>query len=406
MDKARMPTASDMPLDRAPAVPLEADSMSKGEFLAVVMHELRSPLNAMQGWAHVLKRAGPLNALQEKALEAVERNIQTQARLVDELLDSQRISAGHLELQWGRTNLPALIDDAVASLHQQILAKRVKVEVQHHEAIDAVSADVTRLCQVLVNLLSNAVKFSEEGGLVQVRTMRGAGSVSIEVKDNGIGLAPTQLPVIFNRFQQADGASSRRRSGLGFGLALAQQLMQLHGGSIDVASKGLGHGSTFTITLPDRSGTQALGTRSRETLDLSSLAGKRVVVVEDDPDGREILELLLREAKVELHSFDRAAGAYEHLAQTPPDEQPDALISDIAMPDEDGYAFIQRVREMESRLHRPRLVALALTAFSRKEDRQRALAAGFDEHMGKPFDSQTVLQTLESALHKDTPASA
>jgi CheY-like chemotaxis protein len=159
----------------------------------------------------------------------------------------------------------------------------------------------------------------------------------------------------------------------------------------------MGLGATFTIELPDQA-KAVTAISSQPQASLNALAGKRVVVVEDDPDGREILELLLRDANVEPRSFDRAAGAYEHLAHAPPEEQPDALISDIAMPDEDGYAFIQRVREMEARLNRPRMVALALTAFSRKEDRQRALAAGFDEHVGKPIDSQVVLQTLESAL--------
>jgi PAS domain S-box-containing protein len=378
----------------------EALASSKDQFLSVVTHELRSPLNAMRGWAHVLRRAGSLNALQEKALDAIDRNTQAQARLVDDLLDSQRILRGALELQWGTANLPALVDDAVAAVHDQAAAKRITVNVSHEDGIDAVSADVNRLNQALNNLLSNAIKFSPENGAVQVRTLRRPKVLAIEVKDSGIGLDPAQIPFLFNRFQQADSSSTRQQSGLGLGLSLAQQVIGLHGGHIQASSEGIGLGATFTIELPD----QPSPSRDTAPLDaghpLSALAGKRVVVVEDDPDGREILELLLRDAKVESLSFDRAAGAYEHLAQAPPDEQPDALISDIAMPDEDGYAFIHRVREMEERLHRPRLVALALTAFSRMEDRQRALAAGFDEHVGKPIDSQMVLRTLESALDK------
>ncbi len=377
----------------------EALALSKDEFLAVVTHELRSPLNALRGWAHVLRRAGPLNALQEKALDAIDRNTQAQARLVDDLLDSQRILSGTFELQWGRANLASLVDDAAASMHDRATAKRITLDVRHDTTIDAVSADVNRLRQAVTNLLSNAIKFSPEDGIVHVRTLRRPQAVAIEVKDGGIGLAPTQLPFLFNRFQQADSSSTRRQSGLGLGLSLAQQVIELHGGHIRVSSEGVGLGATFTIELPDQPSLPS-PTAPQYPLPLSALAGKRVVVVEDDPDGREILELLLRDAKIELLSFDRTAGAYEHLAHAPPEEQPDALISDIAMPDEDGYAFIHRVRELEARLHRPRLVALALTAFSRKEDRQRALAAGFDEHVGKPIDSQMVLQTLEAALDK------
>ncbi|MDO9004422.1 MAG: ATP-binding protein [Aquabacterium sp.] len=377
----------------------EALALSKDEFLAVVTHELRSPLNALRGWAHVLRRAGPLNALQEKALDAIDRNTQAQARLVDDLLDSQRILCGTFELQWGRANLASLVDDATASMHDRAATKRITLEVSHDDSIDAVSADVNRLRQAVTNLLSNAIKFSPEDGTVHVRTLRTHHSVAIEVKDSGIGLTPTQLPFLFNRFQQADSSSTRRQSGLGLGLSLAQQVIELHGGRIEARSDGVGLGSTFTIELPDQIHLP-LHNATQQQLSLSALAGKRVMVVEDDPDGREILELLLRDAKVELRSFDRAAGAYEHLAHAPLEEQPDALISDIAMPDEDGYAFIHRVRELEARLQRPRLVALALTAFSRKEDRQRALAAGFDEHVGKPIDSQMVLQTLETALDK------
>ncbi|CAH0354758.1 ATP-binding protein [Aquabacterium sp. CECT 9606] len=375
----------------------EALALSKDEFLAVVTHELRSPLNALRGWAHVLRRAGELSALQEKALDAIDRNTQAQARLVDDLLDSQRILRGTLELQLGLINLASLVDDTVASMHDQAAAKRITLEVNHDNSIDAVSADLNRLRQAVTNLLSNAIKFSPEEGLVSVRTLRLKQAVAIEVKDRGIGLAATQLPFLFNRFQQADSSSTRRQSGLGLGLSLAQQVIELHGGRITAHSEGMGLGATFTIELPDQA-KAVTAISSQPQASLNALAGKRVVVVEDDPDGREILELLLRDANVEPRSFDRAAGAYEHLAHAPPEEQPDALISDIAMPDEDGYAFIQRVREMEARLNRPRMVALALTAFSRKEDRQRALAAGFDEHVGKPIDSQVVLQTLESAL--------
>jgi PAS domain S-box-containing protein len=382
----------------------EALALSKDQFLSVVTHELRSPLNALRGWAHVLRRAGSLNALQEKALEAIDRNTQAQARLVNDLLDSQRILSGDFHLQWGKGTLPTLVDEAVDAVRDQALVKRIHLNVTHDGLIDAVSADVDRLHQALGKLLSNALKFTPEEGIVDVRTSRRPGLLTIEVRDSGIGVAPAQLPFMFTRFQQADSSNMRQKGGLGLGLSLAQQIIELHGGHIRVTSPGIGHGATFTIELPD-----SLSLPSTPPIQADPqqhpLAGKRVVLVEDDDDGREVLELILREAHVNLHSFDRAAGAYEHLSHAPPHEQPDALISDIAMPDEDGYAFIHRVRAMEDRLQRPHLVALALTAFTRQEDRQRALAAGFDEHVGKPIDSAAVLQTLENALRRHAPSS-
>lgn len=380
----------------------EALALSKDQFLAMVTHELRSPLNALRGWAHVLRRAGGLNPLQEKALEAMDRSTLAQARLVDDLLDSQRIVLGNFQLQWGHTDLATLVDEAVASVQSAATAKRIHLDVVQDQEIGTVSADVDRLRQALVNLLSNAVKFTPEDGIVHLRTLRRPHTLVIEVQDSGIGLASAQLPSVFNRFQQADSSSTRRQSGLGLGLSLAQQVIELHGGRIKVSSEGVGCGATFTIELPDE--LHQPSNAPPAPISNHALAGKRVVIVEDDMDGREILELILRDAQVELHSFDRAAGAYEHLARASADEQPDALISDIAMPDEDGYAFIQRVREMETRLQRPRVVAVALTSFARQEDRQRALAAGFDDHVGKPIDSQTVLQALEAALRRQPAA--
>jgi len=248
-----------------------------------------------------------------------------------------------------------------------------------------------------VKLLSTAVKFTPEDGIVMLRSERRADGLAVRVSDTGIGLEPQQIPFVFERFQQADSSSTRRTGGLGLGLTLAKQLVELHGGRITVDSAGPGLGTTFTVELPLQV-LEARGPSVGAIGTLSQLAGKRIVIVEDDADGREVLGLILRGAQAELHSFDRASAAFEYLAKAGPDELPDALISDIAMPDEDGYAFIRRVRTMEGNEHRPHMVALALTAFSRVEDRMRALRAGFDAHVPKPIDPDRVLHTLVDAL--------
>jgi len=384
--------------ERAARADAQALARSKDEFLAVVTHELRSPLNAIRGWAHVLRRAGALNEMQIKALDAIDRNTTVQAQMVDELLDGQRILCGDLRLEIGQAPLAAIVTEALDEVQTAAAAKRIKLSVEHDPVAGLVSADVARLRQAIAGLLSNAVKFTPEDGAIDVRTRAAAQSVVIEVQDNGIGLEPSQLPFVFDRFRQADGSNTRRQNGLGLGLSLARQLVELHGGGISVESEGAGCGARFTIQLP-----QPLETTQAESVGVeadvgAALAGKRVVIVEDDEDGREVLALILGEAQVELHSFDRAAAAYDYIAHAPPGEQPDALISDIAMPDEDGYAFIRRLRLMEKGEHRPRLVALALTSFGRAEDRVRALKAGFDAHMAKPIDSDTVLRTVMQLL--------
>ena len=375
----------------------EAAALAKDEFLAVVTHELRSPLNAIRGWAHVLRHSGELQAAQIRALDAIDRNTHAQANLVDDLLDSQRILCGKLELERARVQLAAVVEEAAEAVRPAAQAKRIRLELSHDPMLGLVHVDPDRLRQALLKLLSNAVKFTPDDGIVSVCGRRHADGFAIDVQDTGVGLELSRLPLMFDRFQQGDSSRTRRASGLGLGLSLAQQLIELHGGSIRVDSAGLGRGTIFTVELPRDAlcdAPQAQADRAAP----ASLAGKRVVIVEDDDDGREVLGLILRGAQIELHSFSRTAAAYDYLAHAPPNEQPDALISDIAMPDEDGYQFIRRVREMEGGQHRPRTVALALTSFARVEDRLRALKAGFDAHVAKPIDPERVLRTLAEIL--------
>jgi CheY-like chemotaxis protein len=386
-------------LERQAREQAEAAASAKDEFLAVVTHELRSPLNAIRGWAHVLRHSGTLQPLQIKALDAIDRNTQAQVQLVDDLLDSQRILCGKLELVPARVPLQTIVDEAMESVLPAAQNKRIRLE-NAGEVSAVVRVDPDRLRQALVKLLSNAVKFTPEDGIVCVRTTQSNGQIHIAVRDTGVGLDASQLPGVFDRFKQADSSNSRRANGLGLGLSLARQLVELHDGTIEVESQGAGQGSTFTIALPE-SVMQEQAIEPAPEQEASPLAGKRVVIVEDDDDGREVLGLILRGAQVELHSFDRASKAYEYIAHAARGEQPDVLISDIAMPDEDGYEFIQRVRKLEGRQHRPHVVALALTSFARLEDRVRALKAGFDEHVAKPIDPERVLKTLVDVLGRD-----
>jgi len=391
-------------LERQAREQAEAAASAKDEFLAVVTHELRSPLNAIRGWAHVLRHSGVLQPLQLKALDAIDRNTQAQVQLVDDLLDSQRILCGKLELVPARVPLQTIVDEALEVVQPAAQVKRIRLESVPQVSTQAspiVRVDPDRLRQALVKLLSNAVKFTPEDGIVCVRTTLANDGVRVAVRDTGVGLDAAQLPAVFGRFKQADSSNRRRANGLGLGLSLARQLVELHGGTIEVESEGAGQGSTFTIVLPPSVMQDAAPVHPHEVHEASPLAGKRVVIVEDDDDGREVLGLILRGAQVELHSFDRASKAYEYIAHAARSEQPDVLISDIAMPDEDGYEFIQRVRKLEGRQHRPHVVALALTSFARLEDRVRALKAGFDEHVAKPIDPERVLKTLVDVLGRD-----
>ena len=392
-------TAELLDRERDARAEAEAAAHAKDEFLALVTHELRSPLNAIRGWTYVLRHGGALNGLQAKALDVIDRNTHAQTQLGDDLLDAHRIICGKLELDLQRIPLASVIDEAVDAVLPSAEQKRIRVEVRHDPNVRFMRGDPDRLRQAALNLLSNAVKFTPEDGIVTVRSERRAECLAIEVQDTGVGLEPAQLPFVFEPFQQGDSSSTRRAGGLGLGLSLAKQLIELHGGRICVASTGPGQGTVFAIELPphlliDESRPQEEGAGAGR----SPLAGKRIVIVEDDADGREALSLILRSAQAELQSFDCAAAAYDYLSHTPPQEQPDALISDIAMPGEDGYAFIRRVRGLEGGEHRPHIVALALTAFSHVEDRMRALKAGFDAHVPKPIDPERVVHTLAEAL--------
>ncbi|MED5619006.1 hybrid sensor histidine kinase/response regulator [Ideonella sp. BN130291] len=394
--------------ERAARSEAEALASAKDEFLAVVSHELRSPLNAIRGWAHVLRKTANLPESQLRPLDAIDRNVAAQARMVDDLLDTQRLLRGKVALEKRRSPLAPLLEQAVDTFRPQATEKQLQLQLQHAADVPMVDVDPERLRQALVNLLSNAVKFTPTGGRIDVRSRRTAPDrVSIDVADTGVGLEPTQAARVFEPFRQASGTSStRRQGGLGLGLALARQLVELHGGRLGVRSDGPDRGATFTMELPAPPLEEsAAGADAQATVPAPafSLRGRRVAVVEDDPEGRQILELLLRDEAVEAAFFSNADEGFAYLCSVSEQQRPEVLISDIAMPGEDGYSFIRRVRELHRERGEPALPAVAVTAFASPSDRVRVLAAGFDAHLGKPMDPDLLRGTLKELL-RETPA--
>jgi signal transduction histidine kinase len=368
---------------------LERSNRLKDDFLGIVSHELRTPLSAILGWARMLKRGIVGSApARERALDAIERNATLQARLVDDLLDVSRIVSGKLELEASSVDLASIIDGALDSVRPTLLAKGVEVELTMAAEGVNVLGDTRRLQQVAWNLLSNAIKFTPGGGRIEVCLERDGRVARLRVRDNGIGIPAEVLPHVFDRFRQADGSATRAHGGLGLGLSIVRHVVEAHGGSVEAASAGEGLGAELTVELP------VSDTDSLPSIRVSDgpyvgarLEGARVLLVDDDADTREFLATALAAAGAELRTFGTAREAGEAMGAW----APDVIVSDIAMPDEDGYAFIRRVRSMP-REGGGRTPAIALTALARPKDRVRALAAGFQTHLPKPVDpSELVL---------------
>src|SRR5262245_55518669 len=379
----------------------------KDEFLSTVSHELRTPLTAINGWAQML-RAGRLNAAQSaRALETIVRNAKSQNQLINDLLDVSRIISGKMRLDVTLLKLGSVIEAAIETVRPAAEAKGIHLSALLDPAADTMSGDAERLQQVVWNLLSNAVKFAPNGGRVEVRLERAGSYVKIVVADNGQGIKPEFLPYVFERFRQEDGGTNRQQGGLGVGLAIVRHIVEQHGGTVRVASEGLGKGATFTVGLPIALGRGELPAESRGAAaggrlaseNPPTLAGVRALFVDDEADARELIAMMLTEGGAEVRT---AVSATEALAAC--DEwRPDILISDIGMPGEDGYTLMKKLRAWESQRggHIP---AVALTAYGRREDRQRALSVGYEYHVPKPVDPTellTVVASLTNRIGKD-----
>jgi PAS domain S-box-containing protein len=377
----------------------EANRM-KDEFLALVSHELRSPLNAILGYAALL-RYGRLDAQKVKhAADVIERSGKSQAQLIDDLLDTARIISGKLRLEVGPVDLVSVIGQAVQTIHPAADAKGISIETNLPSEIGQITGDPTRLQQVVWNLLSNAVKFTSQGGRVEARLERVDPHICITVSDTGKGISPDFLPYVFDRFRQADASSARRYGGLGLGLSLVKYLVELHGGTVEAASAGEGQGAIFMVTLPVRAVATPLGEAgvAPATVKRSGeLAGVRALVVDDENDARELIETALTQYGADVVSVSSAAEAYALITATPPQMWPDVMVTDIGMPGEDGYSLIRRVREWE-REQGAYIPAVALTAYGRSEDRMRALRAGFQMHVSKPVEPAELVVVITSLI--------
>jgi signal transduction histidine kinase/CheY-like chemotaxis protein len=384
--------------DRLHAARVEAEraNRAKDQFLATVSHELRTPLNTISGWVSLLRYGKLDEGTAARAVESIERNVEAQAKILEDLLDVSRIISGKVRLEPQTVDLTAVVAAAVEAARPVAESEGLRLVADLRAGAPQVLGDPDRLRQVVSNLLSNAVKFTPSGGTVGVQLQEIGGRACLTVKDTGIGMSPQVLPHVFERFRQADSSLTRKYSGLGLGLAIVRHLVELHGGSVKAASEGEGKGSTFVVTLPLLA-TRPAGGLATETLPdgggapevRPELEGVRVLVVDDEADSREVLAEALARYGVEVRACGSAREALDALAEW----RPDVLISDIAMPGEDGYSLLRKARAREPDPRR-RIPAVALTAYTRAEDRERARASGYEAHLAKPVDMAQLVETL------------
>jgi PAS domain S-box-containing protein len=379
--------------ERAARAEADHANRMKDEFVATISHELRTPLTAISGWAHLVAQHPDDPERTRRGLEVIQRAARAQTQLISELLDLSRIVAGKLQLEIEAVDLPGVVDGAIQSLEMEAAAKRVEIQRDVDRALAPISADPGRLQQAVWNLVSNAVKFTPSGGWVKVALRAHDGEAEITVRDNGMGIRPELLPFVFERFRQGTGLGGPRASGLGLGLAIVKELVEMHGGTVSAASAGEGKGATFTIRLP-MTAPPATGDRRQRgaeeaALPTDCLQGARILVVEDHDDTRELIRELLESYRAKVLTAPSAKEALGLLGTA----RVDLLVSDIGLPEMDGYELIKRVRALPDRAA-SRIPAVAVTAFARARDRTRALRAGYQAHIGKPVADEVLVATL------------
>lgn len=363
----------------------------KDDFLATLSHELRTPLNAVLGWTRLLQGGGLDAETSSRALLAISRNAEAQGQLINDLLDVSRIVSGKVMLECSDVNVSEVVDDALESVRVAADARAVKVDAESDP--DAIAwADRDRLRQIVWNLLTNAVKFTPPGGHVTVSAKRRGHEVDLSVQDSGVGIEPTLLPYVFDRFRQGESGITRRHGGLGLGLAIVRHLVEMHGGSVTAASAGRDQGALFSVRLPVGSSPRAPGDvlDSARRRDSQPLLGVRIVAVDDDADARDLLRMALTGAGASVRVAASAPDALGAIRESPPD----VLVTDLAMPSEDGYWLL---RQVENIVPEQRIPAIAVSAGGKTEERSRALAAGFDDYVPKPIEPERLVRTVRSA---------
>jgi signal transduction histidine kinase len=375
--------------ERAARREAELANNAKDEFLATVSHELRTPLNAILGWAIIARRYSQSPDV-DRALSTIERNARAQMRIIEDVLDVGRMLGGKLRLEISATRVAEAIEGALLAVRPAADSKGVKLSVTIDDGVSVIAADPGRLQQVVWNLLSNAIKFTPSGGSVEVVARQSQSTVFVRVRDDGQGIRPEFLPHLFETFRQGDGSTTRRHGGLGLGLAIVKQLVQAHGGKITAESEGEGKGSSFTIELPVRDARETTSDRAAQVAPVARpsppahgvrLDGVRLLIVDDDEDSRDLIGCILEEQGATVASASSAGEALRLLEEHPPD----VLLSDIGMPDINGYALIHRIRGMPAE-RGGNTPAIALTAYARTVDGERAFTAGFQAHVTKPVD--------------------
>jgi PAS domain S-box-containing protein len=387
--------------ERSARAEAEQASRLKDEFLATVSHELRTPLNAVMGWARML-RSGRLDTeSREHALEVIERNAWAQKQIIEDILDVSRVITGKLQLNLCPVDLTSVVDAALDAVRPALEAKEISIKKEIDPLTGVVAADSDRLQQVVWNLLSNAAKFTPTGGQIELDLRQTNSSIQIRVSDTGPGIDPDFLPFVFERFRQADGSTTRTHGGLGLGLAIVRHLVELHGGSIKAENRAEGQGAILTVSLPLPSGELrledvpgAFAKDSGSTPESPGLEGISILVVDDEADALDLITIDLTACGAKVSAFVSADDALQALEQS----EFDLLISDIGMPNQDGYEFISRVRAREAARQAKKVRAIALTAYARVQDRMRALIAGYDTHVAKPLESGELLTVVASLV--------
>ncbi|QLE48746.1 GAF domain-containing protein [Nostoc sp. C057] len=376
----------------------ESANRIKDEFLAVLSHELRTPLNPILGWTKLMRSRKLDQATSDRALETIERNAKLQTQLIEDLLDVSRILQGKLNLNFGPINLVSVIEAAIETVRLSAQAKSIEIQTILESGVGQVLGDGNRLQQVIWNILSNAIKFTPSGGQVKIKLGQVGSQVQICVTDTGKGIAPEFLPYVFDYFRQADGATTRKFGGLGLGLAIVRHLVELHGGTVQVESLGEEKGATFTVRLPclqdeSKGIKDKINTSSLLPDQSLPLSGLKILVVDDDADMREFLPFMLEQYGATVTAVASAIAALTALSQS----QPNLIISDIGMPEMDGYMLMRQIRSLKPEKGGT-IPAIALTAYAGEMDYQQAIAAGFQQHISKPVDPEELVKAIGSLI--------